>query len=149
MKRIQGGFTLIELMIVVAIIGILAAVALPSYQDYTAKSKWASNLADVQGLKTAVKACLNDNSGVAGNCDSFLEVKEHGLSGTVLPTPRYGGVTSLGVGTSGVFITFTGLAEVGGFVYKADCYSDSGGNLVCNSMAGDDIPPKYIKTTRR
>ena len=59
---VQKGFTLIELMIVVAIVGILAAVAIPAYQDYTTKSKWASNLSDLEGVKTAIKTCLNASS---------------------------------------------------------------------------------------
>jgi type IV pilus assembly protein PilA len=55
MKRmIQKGFTLIELMIVVAIIGILAAVALPAYQDYTIRAQMSESLALSSGLKTAV-----------------------------------------------------------------------------------------------
>ena len=54
MKRVQQGFTLIELMIVVAIIGILAAVALPAYQDYTVRSRVSEAMVFADAAKTAV-----------------------------------------------------------------------------------------------
>ncbi|MFC0047443.1 pilin [Rheinheimera tilapiae] len=68
MKRNQG-FTLIELMIVVAIIGILAAVALPAYQTYTAKSKFSEIVNSTAALKTAVELCALDKAGVTGCTD--------------------------------------------------------------------------------
>ena len=54
MKRVQQGFTLIELMIVVAIVGILAAIALPAYQDYIIRSKMSEGVAAVAACKTSI-----------------------------------------------------------------------------------------------
>ena len=69
----QKGFTLIELMIVVAIIGILAAIAIPQYQNYIAKSQVSRVMAETGSIKTAVEACLLEGKttvGTAvGNCE--------------------------------------------------------------------------------
>ncbi len=62
MKRIQQGFTLIELMIVVAIVGILAAIALPAYQDYVVRSKMAEPVAALAACKTSVAEYLSTKS---------------------------------------------------------------------------------------
>ena len=67
MKRsIQKGFTLIELMIVVAIIGILAAVAIPQYKNYTIKAKLGNSLTAVDTVKTAVALCVQETGTLTG-----------------------------------------------------------------------------------
>jgi type IV pilus assembly protein PilA len=70
MKKVQQGFTLIELMIVVAIIGILAAVAIPAYQDYTIKAKIGNALSAVDSVKTAVALCAQEAGGVLTGCSA-------------------------------------------------------------------------------
>ncbi|MEZ1575162.1 pilin, partial [Pseudomonas aeruginosa] len=71
--KAQKGFTLIELMIVVAIIGILAAIAIPQYQNYVSRSQVSRVMAEAGSLKTAVEACLQDGrtavGTAAGQCD--------------------------------------------------------------------------------
>lgn len=79
MKKVQQGFTLIELMIVVAIIGILASIALPAYQTYTQKAKFSEVILATNGVKSAVDVCAQTIGGTTpladGQCDDNFTVK--------------------------------------------------------------------------
>ncbi|ENU29013.1 hypothetical protein F991_03137 [Acinetobacter sp. CIP-A165] len=157
MNTMQKGFTLIELMIVVAIIGILAAVAIPAYQDYTVRAKWASNVSDIEGIKGAIKNCLNDQATDGTQCQTLAQLQAYDFPGTVLPTPSYAtGVVALaGAAPSApaandgqVNITFTGTSEVKSLVYAADCEMNTGGNIECTATAADTLG-KYMKGSKR
>ncbi|NOX69295.1 MAG: prepilin-type N-terminal cleavage/methylation domain-containing protein [Gammaproteobacteria bacterium] len=94
MKKVQQGFTLIELMIVVAIIGILAAIAIPAYQDYTIRAQVSEGLSLAAGAKVAVTEYYQDRGALPGTNASA------GLSTAASIAGNY--VDQVSVGANGV-----------------------------------------------
>ena len=104
MKNVQKGFTLIELMIVVAIIGILAAVAIPAYSNYTKKAKFTEVTQATNAMKIAVEGCATDRGDVT-DCDAGT----NGVPDNVGPNGKY--VNSVTV--SNGLITATAVTSAG------------------------------------
>ena len=153
MKRVQQGFTLIELMIVVAIIGILAAVALPAYQDYTVRAKASEVMLAASSCRTSITEVTQtanqaDISAVLPAACAFTVTKyvksgsvdANGVITVVGDETALGGATTATLNSVSLTPIQTGTTALVG--------TTDGGKTIaawkCGPAATNPMPPKYL-----
>ena len=127
-RKAQQGFTLIELMIVVAIIGILAAIAIPQYQDYVTRAKWQDAITTLESTKVQTAECIQNSSGDPTACDDDASLQAVNGGTFTMPTTGAKGAVAIsrgaftagtnGIGGTAVF-SLVGDATVGGCTVTA------------------------------
>jgi len=145
MKRVQQGFTLIELMIVVAIIGILAAVALPAYQDYTTKGKVSEAAQLISVAKKNLVVAFNEGTLDASSDNTSLGLgAANTIKGKYVASVTADG-TSATEGTITARMQGTGDASVDGkdIIWTVTCVA--GGS--CETKVSGGVPSKFLPKT--
>lgn len=143
MKNLQKGFTLIELMIVVAIIAILAAIALPAYQDYVARSQVAEAFTLASGAKTAVAERYADTGSFTGVTNTTA-----GLAAAGSINGKYVNQVAVANGTITATMKTTGVSskvQGGTFIMVP---TDAGGTITWTCNTGS-INDKYLPSSCR
>lgn len=139
MKAMQKGFTLIELMIVVAIIGILAAVAIPAYQDYTIRTKVAEGLSLASGAKTTVaETRLSLGRWLNGDNASYGLATAASIEGNNVAS------VAVATGTGAITITYSNDAAIQGSTLVLNPSVTPGGiKWTCSNAAAGTVQNKY------
>ena len=139
MKSVQKGFTLIELMIVVAIIGILAAIAIPAYQNYTKRAHVSEGLSLAGGAKAAVSEYFSANGEwPTDNADAALPAAES-ITGNA--------VSSVSINESLITVTYKTKVESGATLLLQGASTSGGITWTCE--AGTDMKTEFLPANCR
>ena len=148
MRKVQKGFTLIELMIVVAIIGILAAIAIPAYQDYTARAQVSEGLNLAGGMRTAITESFQVNGDFSGlsageydlesGAGTYVNLVEHSDAGVITITMRNAAPVNTNIRGDTWTLTPT-----------VDTVNQRITGWVCAVGGGSAIDAKYLPTSCR
>jgi type IV pilus assembly protein PilA len=138
MKSVQQGFTLIELMIVIAIIGILAAIAIPAYQNYTIRAQVSEGLSLAGGIETAFDECYANHGTAAGACKSLTGL---GINNTISGTY----VTNMAYNTGVITATYGGAnanSAISGMTITLAAYASPNGDIswICSGPTKNNVP---------
>lgn len=136
----QKGFTLIELMIVVAIIGILAAIAIPAYQNYIAKSQTSAGLAEISGAKTAYEVKVNDGTAIA----KLADVGINSVSSTRCDFSATTFTTTTGAANAALVCKLKGSPRIAGKFIALNRDTNGQWKCVTDLKVADDQEKQYI-----